>query len=958
MDDIAHEEEKLVVLLGKLHRKEAQLKLLQETINNDELLHSRIISSIQPKIGMVFSAVDLQEKKDQVLSAARKEILTLAVEEKQKELQRLKGEFDTKKRALDDREQSNRNALASKLEKRSAKVAKEINNKMNRKMHFHLQNNTNTHKFTNTKRFARKKKQSKRRKKLNHTNYKKKVKEKRKTGIDELVERIKRENIVINLSNETIPNSAIIYLAKGLGFVQMNKVDTQDLKFDMLEFLRKVGWKAFFKDEDGDTEGIDISDIHADLRISSGKIAPIQNPLLDEVRTKLLGWVANHKPKTPKSNLTALELRGKKWITDKVKAKELFVTKADKGGATLVMNYNDVKEAIEKELHDGSKFEELNVDADKHRNELSKRVVGMVKNMGNQNILTARDKLLICGLNENDNLKLDPEYKAEPPYVYPLFKIHKLNQTQIEQKQIPPNRLVHASKFGPLYRMEKWCSPYLTQISRRLCKEEFLLDSGDLRKQIGEVNESEKFKDRNTNLFTLDVEKLYPSIEPRLALQAIEETLNEDTETEGRIKEALLKFIRFCFEEAYVQYGDKCYKGKKGIPTGGCNSRQIADIFLHWVLFKQGDFKVNTIPELDFWKRFIDDCTGTWIGTKRQFLNFVKRLNVETNKFGINFPISEAQFGKSVDFLDQTLYLDENNIIQYKSYSKPTDSKRYLNPHSFHPPHVFKSVPTSQMIRTMEGNSKEETREEEMLKLKANMVKSGYAEESLNQIERKVRQRENPQENDESVKRDVITFPISYFDGIDKLKEVVDGLKDDLNALMGDTRIIFATKKGRSIGNGVVRNKNLCFNTLDNGGNQKCYAPGCKQCPLVAERSNVMVNDLKVRIPTGLSCKTDNVIYLWTCNLCIRENAYFGRTIQQCNDRTSGHRRCFNDDDYLKSALSMHAKDKHSTQMDLKNFKISIVKKVSPQNIKREEFRFIEKYRTQTYGMNRYKTIR
>ena len=31
----------------------------------------------------------------------------------------------------------------------------------------------------------------------------------------------------------------------------------------------------------------------------------------------------------------------------------------------------------------------------------------------------------------------------------------------------------------------------------------------------------------------------------------------EDTETERRVKEALMKFITFGFEEAYVQYKDK-----------------------------------------------------------------------------------------------------------------------------------------------------------------------------------------------------------------------------------------------------------------------------------------------------------------------------------------------------------------------------------------------------------------
>ena len=163
-------------------------------------------------------------------------------------------------------------------------------------------------------------------------------------------------------------------------------------------------------------------------------------------------------------------------------------------------------------------------------------------------------------------------------------------------------------------------------------------------------------------------------------------------------------------------------------------------------------------------------------------------------------------------------------------------------------------------------------------------------------------------------------------------------------------------RKGRSIGNQVVQNKGLCIEMLNNGSGQKCNAPRCKQCPLVDGREVVEVNKMKVRIPMNVMCKTDNIIYLWLCKLCADDNAYFGRTTQQCNDRTSGHRGCFDDTNFEKSALSMHAKDKHPSNMNLNNFKVSIVKKVSPQNIKREEFRHIEKYRTKCYGINRYKS--
>ena len=104
------------------------------------------------------------------------------------------------------------------------------------------------------------------------------------------------------------------------------------------------------------------------------------------------------------------------------------------------------------------------------------------------------------------------------------------------------------------------------------------------------------------------------------------------------------------------------------------------------------------------------------------------------------------------------------------------------------------------------------------------------------------------------------------------------------------------------------------------------------------------------------NCKSRNVIYLRLCKLCLeKEEAYFGRTTQECHDRTSGHRNCFNETKWEKSALSMHAKDKHENNFSLKNFSIAVVKKVSPQNLRREEFHFMEKYRTIPLGLNRYK---
>ena len=95
---------------------------------------------------------------------------------------------------------------------------------------------------------------------------------------------------------------------------------------------------------------------------------------------------------------------------------------------------------------------------------------------------------------------------------------------------------------------------------------------------------------------------------------------------------------------------------------------------------------------------------------------------------------------------------------------------------------------------------------------------------------------------------------------------------------------------------------------------------------------------------------------MWKCKLCYSSDCYFGGTTQKCHIRTNGHRGCFHDEEKIEnSALSMHAKEAHGGNFNLENFQISMIKSISPQNIRREEFRYIEKYRTIQLGLNRYK---
>ena len=515
-----------------------------------------------------------------------------------------------------------------------------LNTSMNKKVSFHAGRQQATVTFVRKKTQVKKKRKwTANRKRKNRINYRRKLKARKQSKIAEIVKIIKDGNTVINLSTEEIPDSVYIYLSKGLGYVPAAKVNLEDLKYDTTEFIRKVTWKAFFKANPDLTTDNDLSSsLHRDIKVSGFTYPDFTSPLLEEMKTKLFGWIANHTPATPKPNLSPLEFRGRKLLMDKLSSGELFVTKADKGGAILLMNCADVKAAIENELFDVTKFEKLERNAEQQLNHVKHEVKSLAIQLSDRKLITEHDKTLIAGLNSNNRPKLAPEYQPESPYAYPLFKVHKLSKEDIVNKKIPPNRLVHASKYGPLYRMEKWTSPYLTKISREYCKEEFILDTGDLINQFQNINQTGNLKNENVHLFTLDVKALYPSIQPELALQAIREVLSRDRTVKRETKTAIAQFIELSFDNSYVVYNNECYKSKVGIPTGGSLSRQIADIFLHWILFHKMTPKLNIIQMIRFWRRFIDDCVGVWRGTKRSFETFVRKLNTELKEVWNRIP--------------------------------------------------------------------------------------------------------------------------------------------------------------------------------------------------------------------------------------------------------------------------------------------------------------------------------
>lgn len=971
---------KLAKTVKSVSTSKCQIKLLNSVLESDELLRSQIISSVKPKIGKNYQFRDLQIKADDILLKCRESLLRLSTEEAHRRVKNKENELLVQInyiRSENDPLVSERD-IRTLLHDENSKVSHIISSQHSKKLaHFsqdtvlEASNTTNlpTHKQLKRLQYNSKSKEAKR---SGQTRYRVNVKLRKSKSLQNEVLKIKTDNIVVNFSDVDIPDIAYIYLAHGLNFVESHKANTEDLKYDLNEFIRKLSWKAYFHENPSDNYA--TNDVHKDLRVKSQKYPDYANPLLEEVKTKVLGWVTNFEPGEPVSNLTPQAVRGKKWIIDSVNNKEIFVTRADKGGSILILNYEDVVKSMKDELSDQEKYEVIQKDPEVHKKNVTGIVREKVKNLEERDLITAKDRESITGLNNNMHMKHNPEYRPEDPTMYPLFKVHKLSLDQIKEKKLPPARFVNNTKFGPLYRVEKWMSMHLSTISQEYCKDEYLKDTDhflDKLRAKNEILESLPKKHRPTyNLFTLDVKALYPSIRPDLAKDALKDACQKDTSTPNNTKEALIELSNLLFDQSYISYKENCYKPKIGIPTGGCNSRQTADCTLHYLLEKVKP-NIQLWALIELFLRFIDDIFGLWRGTKRQFVKFVDLLNSETRKYGIEF--GDYQFGeqiqlRQVDFLDVSVYINDEDLLAWKLFRKPTDSRLYLQTHSFHPPHVFDSVAYSQMLRVRNRNSEEDHAEIDLNGLHDDLVKSGHCPLTLESLREKVKNRGMAHSSAKKKEDATITAVVDNFGELKELKTLLKDLETDISTLVGDcTKVLVATRKGPSISNKVVKNRSLCECEPQGSNNQQCGSKRCCSCHLLnCEKGDTMVvNGISVKAPNQhLNCKTDNAIYLAQCTLCSKDittnidDAYVGQTQQRMHMRINGHRACFakgDIDTIEKSALALHAHNAHPDQFSIDVFNFMILDSVSGRLLNKRESRSIGELRTNVMGLNRMK---
>ena len=125
----------------------------------------------------------------------------------------------------------------------------------------------------------------------------------------------------------------------------------------------------------------------------------------------------------------------------------------------------------------------------------------------------------------------------------------------------------------------------------------------------------------------------------------------------------------------FILFGGINYIQRFGAAMGLIFAPPFACIFMGWLETKMLNGFKGTLPEL--WRRYIDDIFFLWRGNKEQLLHFISYLN--NFHPTITFKCVEGEHfnfeTRSVDFLDTTIFIDDDGFLQTKLYTK--SNKKY-----------------------------------------------------------------------------------------------------------------------------------------------------------------------------------------------------------------------------------------------------------------------------------------
>ena len=285
-------------------------------------------------------------------------------------------------------------------------------------------------------------------------------------------------------------------------------------------------------------------------------------------------------------------------------------------------------------------------------------------------------------------------------------------------------------------------------------------------------------------------------------------------------------------------------------------------------------------------------------------------------------------------------------------YKKPTDKVQYLLPSSCHPNHIFKNIPYSLALRLVRICSTEELLKNRLSELSDMLLSRNYNKNVVKAALKKAIEvkRSDALEKVMKPQTERVILAITYHPS---LTSVSNTLLTHWNTMIKDSTLkkvfakppMLAFRQPPNLRSMLVRAKvsTKARPSRVNVGTHPC-GKSCKLCSYLNQAKDLRstVTSEKVKCENDFSCNTIGVIYLVTCNKCMKQ--YIGQTGRKFCTRMKEHIT-----DIKKKEDKVMGIHFNSPGHSLDNFTVQVIEKVCPNNphmlLERERF-WIMKFET------------
>ena len=414
--------------------------------------------------------------------------------------------------------------------------------------------------------------------KKSHERYVKRKKNKKRE-----TEKQKANQMILNKSSITINDNMKLLLLKGLNFAPTpnwtERVENAEWQ-NLYAHIRRIERSQIYGDSDSDAEtNSDPKTLPKKLKIPKTnrpdpkKLNEKTVTYREMVFSKLRGLETHARANYwKKNNLSPLMKNSLQELTELVNAKKIvIICKADKDGKILIIDYEDYKLIMRRELEQFDILNDLNL-----QNTESKfdkiRVVCNEQLMQLHRINAITDEILFhaTGLKYDDrNQKYNKITGTlakhfsdnSPAYAYPLFKTHKSTEEALKNASITeiPTRLLQSAGSITTSRITAFLELILQPISVAYCNRlinEFCRDSKHYLLELTrwKTTQLPTFDPNNQSLFinAADVKALYPSVNRSLIEDSLMDALNLEAKFNDQAKTIIVKLVMFCLNNTII----------------------------------------------------------------------------------------------------------------------------------------------------------------------------------------------------------------------------------------------------------------------------------------------------------------------------------------------------------------------------------------------------------------------